>query len=78
MEKRNVKLLEINVDNELKFDKHILEICSKAGRKLSALALMSNSVSFRKRRSLFKTLSESQFKYCLLVYGCSIITLQII
>ena len=63
-EKRDVKLLQINIDNELKCDIHVLEICSKAGRKLSALDRMSKLTSFRKRRTLFKTFIESQFKYC--------------
>ena len=34
-EKRDVKLLGINIDNQLKFNKHALEIYSKAGKKLS-------------------------------------------
>lgn len=37
-EKRVVKLFGINIDDQLKFDKHVLENCSKLGRKLSALA----------------------------------------
>ena len=30
----DVKLLGITIDKELKFDKHISKICSKASRKL--------------------------------------------
>ena len=63
LEKRNVKLLEINTDNELKIDKYVLEIYSMADRKLSALAQMSKLFFFRKRRTRFKISSESQFKY---------------
>lgn len=37
-ETRAVKLFGINIDDQLKFDKHVLENCSKLGRKLSALA----------------------------------------
>ena len=36
-EDKEVKLLGINIDNELKFDNHVLDICLKAGRKLSVL-----------------------------------------
>ena len=30
-----VKLLGVTIDNELKFDKYVAEICAKANRKLS-------------------------------------------
>ena len=36
-ENRTVKLLGINIDNELKFDEHLSNVCLKANRKLSAL-----------------------------------------
>ena len=36
-EENNVKLLGIQIDSQLKFDNHVQNICSKAGRKLSAL-----------------------------------------
>ena len=32
---RTVKLLGITIDNELKFDKHLFNICLKANRKLT-------------------------------------------
>ena len=37
-EKNQVKLLDITIDNELKFDDHITKICRKANSKLSALS----------------------------------------
>ena len=49
-----MELLEININRELKFDKHALEVYSKAGRKVSALARMSKLILFGKRRALFK------------------------
>lgn len=51
----------------MKFDKYVLEICSKAGRKLNAFARMLKLISFRKRRTL-KIFIESQFKFCPLVW----------
>ena len=35
---RDVNLLGININNKLKFNKDVLETCSKVGRKLSTLA----------------------------------------
>ena len=36
------------IGDELKFDKHILETSSNAGRKLSTLAQISKLIQFRK------------------------------
>ena len=67
-ESRNVKLLGIHIDNELKLDKHIDQICDKAGNKISALARVRHHFSFENRRMLLKTFIESQFSYCPLVW----------
>jgi len=67
-EKKSVKLLGITIDSALNFNQHIHEICSKANRKLSALSRICRFLNFRKRRLLFKSFIESQFKYCPLVW----------
>ena len=63
-ESNNVKLLGVKKDKELTFDEHISNICLKANRKLRALARLSRFLSLEKRRTLFKAVIESQFKYC--------------
>ena len=67
-ESNYVKLLGITLDNNLKFDKHAPNICSKANRKLSALTRVVKFLPFKKRRILIKAFIESQFKYCPLVW----------
>ena len=67
-ENNDVKLLGITLDNNLKFDKHVSNICTKANRKLSALTRVARFLPFKKRRILFKAFIESQFKYCPLVW----------
>ena len=67
-ESRTVRLLGVTIDNQLKFNEHVLNICKKASRKLSALSRMSSFLSFDKKIILFKTFFESQFKYCPLVW----------
>ena len=67
-ENDTVKLLGVTIDNELKFDNHVLNICSKANQKLTALLRMKNFLSLEKRRTLFKAFIESQFKYCPLIW----------
>ena len=66
-ESNDVKLLGNTLDNNLKFDKHVSNICSKANRKLSTLRV-AKFLPFKKRRILFKAFIESQFKYCPLVW----------
>ena len=56
------------LDNNLKFDKHLSNISSKANKKLSALPRVAEFLPFKKRRILFKAFIESQFKYCPLVW----------
>ena len=63
-ERSHVKLLVITTDRELKFDKHVPNLCSKVSWKLSALSIMSNFLSFDKKKTLFKGFVESQCKYC--------------
>ena len=50
----NSKLLGVTIDRDLKFDKHVLNLCSKANQKLSTLSKMAKLLSFNKRRTLFK------------------------
>ena len=57
-ESKSVKLL----------GKHMDKICSKANRKLSVLSRMPSFLSVRKRRIVFKSFIESQFKYCPLTW----------
>ena len=50
-ENNDFKLLGITTDRDLKFDKHVLKLCSKANQKLSALSRMAKLLSFNKRRT---------------------------
>ena len=67
-ESRTVKLLGITIDNELKFDEYISNVCKKAQRKLTVLTRIKKYPDFNKLRLLFKTFFDSQFKYCPLTW----------
>ena len=62
------KLLGITLDSELKFEKHITDICNKASQKIHPLSRITNYMSLNKRRLLMKTFVESQFNYCALIW----------
>ena len=49
-ENGTVKLLGITIDNELKFDEHLTNICIKTNRKLTVLARMRKYLDFSKVR----------------------------
>ena len=48
-ESNDVKLLGITLGNNLKFDKHLSNICSKANRKPSALTRVVMFLPFKER-----------------------------
>ena len=66
-ELNNVKLFGVNVDRDLKFNRHMLDICSKAIRKLTILSRMFKYLTFEKMRIFVRSYFESKFKYCPLV-----------
>ena len=68
LESNNVELLGMTLNNKLKFDKPLPNICSKANRKLSTLTRVAEFLPFKKKLILFKAFTESQFKYCPLVW----------
>ena len=67
-ENRTDKLLGITIDNELKFDEYLSNVCLKAYRKLSSLTRLRKYLDFKKIRILFKGFSKAQFKYCPLTW----------
>ena len=63
---RTVKLLDISVDNNLRFDEHLItcNICMKANKKLTALTRLRKYLDNDTASTLFQVLFESQFQYC--------------
>ena len=64
----SVKLLGVSIANELKFDKHVLNIIKKVDSKLSALSRLTKFMTLQKKGTLHKVFVESQFKYCPLTW----------
>ena len=65
---KSVKLLGIQIDNNLNFNEHVSSICKKVNLKLHALARISKFMDKDKLRVLMKAFIESQFGYCPLIW----------
>ena len=76
-ESRTTKPLGVTIDNELKFDEYISNVCKKAQRKLTVLTRIKKYLDFKKLRLLLKIFLILSLNI-ILSPGCSIIELQII
>ena len=63
-----VRLLGVQIDNRLTFEKHIELMISGAKKKLNALIRISKYLTSEKLRTLMKAFIESQFNYCPLLW----------
>ena len=68
MNSHEEKLSGVLIDANLSFEKHVSNICRKAGNKLFALSRMSAYLGTDKLRLLMKAFVTSQFQYCPLVW----------
>ena len=65
---RSVKLLGINVDDELKFDKNVKTMCQNVSRKISAFSRVAPVIDEKKGEILYHTFIMSNFNYCPLIW----------
>ena len=61
-------LLGITIDRDLKFDKHVNNLCKKACQKLTALVRLAPFMNVDKKRMIMKAFIGSQFGYFPLVW----------
>ena len=65
---KSQKLLGVVLDNKLRFDKHVKNICQKANRKLNVLSRLTNYMDLPKKRLLLNAFFKAQFNYCPIVW----------
>ena len=58
------ELLEVVIDSEVTFAKHIENVCRKTNQKLHALVRVANFMTLEKRRLVMKIFVFSQYNYC--------------
>ena len=63
-----IKLLGVNVDENMNFAVHISEMCKKASRKVGVLMRLRNLIPVAAKVTIFKTSILSHLTYCQLVW----------
>ena len=63
-----IKLLGIEMDNTLSFDKHISNLCKKASNQLNAIGRIQKYMGFKEKEVLLNSFVLSNFNYCPLVW----------
>ena len=61
---RSVELLGINVDDELKFNKHVKTMCQNVSRKISGFSRVAPYIDEKTGKILYHTFIMSNFNYC--------------
>ena len=63
-----VKLLGIEIDNTLSFNKHISTLCKKASNQLNAIERIQKYIRFKEKEVLLNSFIQSNFNYSPLVW----------
>ena len=63
-----VKLLGIEIDNKLSFEKHISTLVKKASNQLNAISRIQKFMGFKEKEILLNSFVYSNFNYCPLVW----------
>ena len=66
--KEHVKLLGIETENKLKFDKHVPTLCQKFNKKTSAFSRLNMYISREQALSICNVVIMSNFNYCPLIW----------
>ena len=67
----SIKLLGINIDDQLKFNEHISILCSKAAMQLNALLRLQKYMGKSEKEGIMNSFILSNFNYCPLVWHFS-------
>lgn len=64
----NVKLLGIEIDCKLSFDKHVSHLCKRASKQINAIMRLSKVLDLDVKMSIFLSFIKSIFSYCPLTW----------
>ena len=60
----HIRVLGITLDDSLKFDLHISDMCKKASRQINALKRISKFLTQDSRKSIYRSFIAANFNYC--------------
>ena len=63
-----VNLLGVEIDNKLKFDKHVKTLCSKVNKKINAFSRLNTFISRDQAFLICNAVILSNFNYCPLIW----------
>ena len=63
-----VKLLGVQIDNQLSFDMHVMELCQKMNQKLCAFSRIRLFLNRKKTKILLTSIVISNLSYCPLIW----------
>ena len=69
--KSSVKLLDIEIDNKLNFEKHISNICKKASNQLNVICRLETFMGHKEKEAIINTFGHSNFNYGCLIWHFS-------
>ena len=61
---KSVKLLGIEIDNQLSLNQHISNLCSKAAMQLNAICGLAKFMGNKEQIAIINILAYSNFNYC--------------
>ena len=64
----SVKLLGLEIDSKLNFEKYISSLCNKSAGQLNALSRLKKYIGFEERNVLINSFIFANFNYCPLVW----------
>ena len=67
----SIKLLGINIDDQLRFNEHISILCSKTTMQLNALSRLHKYMEKSEKEAIINSFILSNFNYCPLVWHFS-------
>ena len=65
----SVRLLGVEIDNQLNFDNHVSTLCKKASSQLNAIGRLRKCLGFPDKKFLIEAFVFSNFNYCPLVWN---------
>ena len=69
MKTKQIKLLGVNIDENLNLTQHISEICTNASQKVGVLMHLHNLIPCQAKLLLYKTAIMPHLTYCHLVWN---------